>query len=207
MGLIKKKSNLMATLRIEIVEAKLTRDTDTFGKMDPYCILKAGKQTHKTKVLDGAGKEPKWNEGFDVDAKKAGASIKIEVKDEDVTNSDDIGEANIKVAELSAEGGFDKWVDIKYKGKKAGQIHVVVKGEKKADKKKDGGSAAQAPEKKAPAKKKAEPKKKLKKHQKKESTIQIFMAMISQLVSKMSSSALTPPFSSREVVSKSLRKK
>jgi hypothetical protein len=26
-------------LRVYIVEAKLTRDTETFGKMDPYCII------------------------------------------------------------------------------------------------------------------------------------------------------------------------
>ena len=129
--------------------------------MDPYCIITAGKQTHKTKVLDGAGKDPVWNEEFEIDAKAAGANIKISVKDEDVTNSDDVGDAMIKVAELTAEGGFDKWVDIKYKKKKAGQIHVVVEGAA-AKKEKKGGSAAQAPEKKekAPAKKKAEPKKK-----------------------------------------------
>jgi hypothetical protein len=26
-------------LRIHIVEAKLTRDTETFGKMDPYVVI------------------------------------------------------------------------------------------------------------------------------------------------------------------------
>ena len=27
------------SLRIDVIEAKLTRDTEFFSKMDPYCVL------------------------------------------------------------------------------------------------------------------------------------------------------------------------
>ena len=33
------KPDLVGSLTIEIVEAKLTRDTETFSKMDPYCKI------------------------------------------------------------------------------------------------------------------------------------------------------------------------
>ncbi len=46
-------------LNIKIVSAELTRDTETFGKMDPYLELFIGDELiHKTKVLDSAGKNP-----------------------------------------------------------------------------------------------------------------------------------------------------
>ena len=48
-------------LKITVVEAKLTRDTETFGKMDPYAVLNLRGQKFKTNVLDSAGKNPRWN--------------------------------------------------------------------------------------------------------------------------------------------------
>ena len=51
-----------SALNITVVEAKLTRDTETFGKMDPYVVITNDGQKYKTKVLDGAGKTPKWNQ-------------------------------------------------------------------------------------------------------------------------------------------------
>jgi hypothetical protein len=30
----------MASLKIELIEAKLTRDVEIFGKMDPYVIIR-----------------------------------------------------------------------------------------------------------------------------------------------------------------------
>jgi len=48
-------------LTLTVIEADLKRDTETFGKMDPYAVLTLNGQKYKTKVLDGAGKKPKWN--------------------------------------------------------------------------------------------------------------------------------------------------
>ena len=48
-------------LRLTIVEAKLTRDTEFFGKMDPFCIVEYRQERYKTAVKDNAGKTPVWN--------------------------------------------------------------------------------------------------------------------------------------------------
>lgn len=37
-------------LKIELVEANLTHDTEIFGKMDPYVILRYREQEWKSKV-------------------------------------------------------------------------------------------------------------------------------------------------------------
>ena len=110
--------------------------------MDPYCKVKAGEQKFKTAVKDGAGKEPVWNEAFDIDVEGV-ETVKISVKDEDVDSSDKIGKAFINVADLTAEGGFDLWVDIEHDGKISGQVHVVVKGGPVNE---DAGDAVQEPE-------------------------------------------------------------
>jgi len=48
-------------LTITIIEAHLTKDTEAFGSMDPYCKAYWGDdQEFKTAVLDGAGKTPNW---------------------------------------------------------------------------------------------------------------------------------------------------
>ena len=48
------------TIRLAPMSANLTRDTETFGKMDPYCVVTVGKQKFKTLALDGAGTKPNW---------------------------------------------------------------------------------------------------------------------------------------------------
>lgn len=111
-------------LRLTIIEAKLTRDTEMFSKMDPYCKLQTRDQRFKTKVLQGAGKLPKWNETIDIDVKYIGDDLNIEVLDEDVTTSDLVGSTTIKLSALCMNGGMDEWYDIQYKGKKAGAIHL-----------------------------------------------------------------------------------
>ena len=45
-------------LTLTVIKAKLSRDTETFGKMDPYTVITLNGQKYKTKVLDGAGKTP-----------------------------------------------------------------------------------------------------------------------------------------------------
>jgi len=53
-------------LKVTICEAKLTRDTEMFSKMDPYVVMKYKDQELKTKVKDEAGKRPVWNESFSI---------------------------------------------------------------------------------------------------------------------------------------------
>jgi Ca2+-dependent lipid-binding protein len=111
-------------LRLTIIEAKLTRDTEFFSKMDPFVKISMRDQNYKTKVLQGGGKLPKWNETFDLDVKYVGDDMHVEVRDEDVTASDLIGECTIKLSSLCINGGLDDWFDIQYKGKKSGTIHL-----------------------------------------------------------------------------------
>lgn len=105
-----------------LMQAKLTRNTETFGKMDPYCIVKYREEEHKTQTKNNAGKTPVWNQTFDLDIKYIGDDIEVSVLDEDVCKSDLIGQCKFKPSTLSVPGGITEWFDIEYHGKKAGQI-------------------------------------------------------------------------------------
>lgn len=48
-------------LFITIVEGKLSRDTETFGKMDPYCLVEYNGNKYKTITHKSGGKLPHWN--------------------------------------------------------------------------------------------------------------------------------------------------
>ena len=99
-------------LRIHIIEAKLTRDTEMFGKMDPYAVLQCRESTYRTKVKDNAGKTPKWHEVWELDVKYVGDDLHIQVKDQDVTKSDDVGNTSLKLSSLCVGTGIDEWFDL-----------------------------------------------------------------------------------------------
>ena len=107
-------------LRLEVIEAKLTRDTEMFSKMDPYCIIEVREQKFRTRTIDGAGKTPKWNQAFEIDVRYIGDDMTIKVMDEDVTSSDTVGTATIKCSALCSGSGIDEWFQINFKGKSAG---------------------------------------------------------------------------------------
>ena len=44
--------------------AKLTRDTEFFGKMDPYVVVKIGSFTQTSSVHSSGGKFPSWQDSL-----------------------------------------------------------------------------------------------------------------------------------------------
>ena len=79
--------------------------------MDPFATLQYREQTFKTKVMQGAGKTPVWNEIFEVDVKYIGDNLTLRVMDQDVTTSDTVGEAIIKLSALCIQG-LDDWFEV-----------------------------------------------------------------------------------------------
>ena len=52
----------VGSISILVVSAKLIRDTEVFGTMDPYCKLKIGDRKVKTFTCEDAGLRPVWNQ-------------------------------------------------------------------------------------------------------------------------------------------------
>lgn len=65
--------------------------------MDPFVVFKQRQVegiepfTYKTKVKDGAGKKPVWNETFEVPVTNMDLKLEVNVLEEDTMSNDDLG--------------------------------------------------------------------------------------------------------------------
>ena len=111
-------------LKVMVVEANLTRDTETFSKMDPFAELIHKGQIYKTKTLDGAGKKPRWNEEFELNCDSPNDQVVLKVSDADVYSSDEVGSATLTINQIANARNGD-WFTISYKNKPAGKVLLI----------------------------------------------------------------------------------
>ncbi len=95
-------------LTVKLIEAKLTRDTEMFGSMDPYAKILCGGTEYQTTIHEGGGKKPHWNQQFDFNI-VGERLVTIKVLDKDKFSSDHVGECNIKLDDVYMEKRIDKW--------------------------------------------------------------------------------------------------
>ena len=107
-------------LKIRVKEGRLFRDTETFGKMDPYCVLTFKTQKFKTRTHQDGGKNPKWGDEFEIRINDLHDEIKFSIMDEDVTSDDTVGFGLVKVSSLILNHGVTDWFSITYENKLAG---------------------------------------------------------------------------------------
>lgn len=119
-------TTMQGRLIVKVIEAKLSRDTDWFTKMDPYCVIRCGPDTKRTAVHYKAGKTPSWNELFEF-SRNTEQTIDIEVWDSDPITSDDyVAGAIIPLTKVLQAGYFTDWYELIYKGRYSGQIHIEM---------------------------------------------------------------------------------
>ena len=131
-------------LVITVKTARLTRDTDTLGKMEPYCKLKYDGVKQKTKVHKSGGKTPSWDETFTYDVTDC-TILTIAIWDKDTFSNDEVGTAQLDVNTLKTHGGLTDWVKLQHKGKEVGEIYVEIMYVDKSGAKPGGVMPAPAP--------------------------------------------------------------
>ena len=113
-------------LQVKPLTAKLTRDTETFGKMDPYCKVWLENEIKKTKTHQDGGKYPSWNDTFTFQ-RNLECLLYLEVWDEDTISADDlIGETTISLSDTFEKKKTQIWYTISYKGKDAGKVLISL---------------------------------------------------------------------------------
>ena len=110
------------TLIIRPLAANLTRDTETFGKMDPQIEITIGTKTYKTAVCEDGGKNPQWQDAFThvLSGEKEFRFVVMEI--DSISKSDLVGEGVVNLLETFQRHSTSNWVDITYKGKPSGKV-------------------------------------------------------------------------------------
>lgn len=115
---------LQGSLIIKPSCAKLTHDTETFGRMDPYCTVTIGARKQQTRTHNSGGKNPVWQDTLSFDI--SGESMaEFNVFDKDNMSADDwIGSISIPLHEICAKGTYSNWYNLNRKGKSSGTLMV-----------------------------------------------------------------------------------
>lgn len=114
-------------LHINIVQGRLTRDVESFGKQDPYVKIVYQGIKYKTRVHENGGKQPVWHQAFDLQIGSTSDELSFEVKDNDTIGATLIGSATIKASSLCFNNGVRDWFTFDYKGRSVGQILLETK--------------------------------------------------------------------------------
>jgi hypothetical protein len=110
---------MLGVLQVKFEEAKLTNNTELWGKMDIYLKLKHRDIVQQSTVFDNAGKTFKWEEPptFEFKINEPLEQIELEVLDKDLLTSDTVGTTILQVEDISVNGGINDWIEIHF-GKK-----------------------------------------------------------------------------------------
>eukprot|EP00741_Cyanophora_paradoxa_P007110 tig00001093_g6881.t1 len=114
-----------------VLEARGLKDADTFGKSDPYAVLKLGAKTKRTKTIPN-NLNPVWNEELALDFKEGvdETELHLQIWDEDVGMRDDfLGQMRLPVQALIGGQPLDQWfplASIDGRAPAQGQVHVVL---------------------------------------------------------------------------------
>lgn len=112
-------------LTLEVLEARIKRDVELVGTMDPYVKFKLRDDHWKSPVCKNGGKNPKWEGAvWEVDVKYIGDDLEMIVKDDDRGKDEKIGEAVMKASAFTGAKDWDEWFIFQHKGKKAGKVHI-----------------------------------------------------------------------------------
>jgi hypothetical protein len=116
-------------LYLTLVDAELTHDTETFGKMDPFVKITSEHLGLKSSIHKKGGKTPAWNQVLTIDPTYLGHEVKISVMDdegEDGKKADLVGDITVLKEDLMTEQETDKWLPLTFGAKKkpAGKLHI-----------------------------------------------------------------------------------
>ena len=107
--------------------AQLTRDTETFGKMDPQVVINIGGMTYRGTVAEGQGKTPQWNDSLSHMVQGTEKELTLTVLEVDsVSKSDLVGECKINLGEVIQRGTTSNWYEIFFDGRSAGKVMVFL---------------------------------------------------------------------------------
>ena len=118
---------IVGTMHIKVVEGKLIRDTELILSMNPFVTIEYQGMEFKTKAAKSGGKNPLWDQVFEIQLYSLEDEIKISCFDEDLISNDYIGERTIKLKALCQDKLEERVIPLLYQKKKSADIIIQTK--------------------------------------------------------------------------------
>ncbi len=90
---------------IKPINGMLTKDTNMFGKMDPYVVCIIGSQKQRTATHSGGGKKPQWQTTLQFQLQNPESLMRVAVYDDDLGKDDLVGEGTVNLNQLYGNPG------------------------------------------------------------------------------------------------------
>jgi Ca2+-dependent lipid-binding protein len=118
-------------LEICVLQGRSMPNKD-IGKMDPFVRLTVHRhgakgESHKTRVIERGGSNVTWEEVFKFKLDGTQDSLTIYAADDDNLSDDKIGDTEVNLHQVLANGAAVHWYPIALKGKAAGEISITAK--------------------------------------------------------------------------------
>lgn len=92
------KKLVLGTLHLKIISGVLHRNTEAFGKMDPFVVVEYNGQKYRTKTIQESNIRPVWNQSFEILIFNKDKQIKFSCQEEDIASNDDLGKADFDIS-------------------------------------------------------------------------------------------------------------
>lgn len=93
------------TIEVLLIGAVGIKDTELFGKGDPYAVLFCGKQKLRSNTASNQGSKPIWNQKFSFYIDAEVTNLQIRVYNHNIlTEDDELGSTTIPLSKVFAEG-------------------------------------------------------------------------------------------------------
>jgi hypothetical protein len=105
-------------LYINITQADIYKDTDTFGSMDPYFKLRISGEEFLGSTQENAGKKPRWDMAYFLPIDKTWNSevLTFEVWDKDTFSDDLIGSGQVNIGDRLDKKYSNDWYKVNGEG-------------------------------------------------------------------------------------------
>ena len=117
-------------LEVNVLDAIRLKDTQTFGKQDPYVKIFCGAHRERTKTHTDGGTKPRWNERFLLALRGDETELEAEVWNENQMVSDNlISRCTIPLSEVFEKGVQDVQARVmdKKRSATAGELVMVLR--------------------------------------------------------------------------------
>jgi len=120
----------IATLNLTLINAQGLKDTELFGRSDPYCTVELlslngqPQQKMRTKTAKNAGTSPVWNQVCKLQIMQHHVEVLINIYDENFTSDDFLGTVRIPLTSLHNAKSRTFTLPVIRKGKQKGTLTV-----------------------------------------------------------------------------------